>query len=185
MVGKAAKWIDLLAAAFLMLLFPAASIHVKMRDRLFDACVERVMAYGEMMQKQGFLSLDSLDRLLRQKDGMLSAVDVTLWEQDASGERIMLTVSYAEEHACDYLGAAVYPYSDGAGILFMIRMPADGFERAYYFFCGEPVIKEYTCFFVVRDGLYERQEEKTEEELETISLFDSFYDFVLRDYSDE
>lgn len=185
MVEKAAKWIDLLAAVFLMFLFPAVSIHVKMRDRLFDVCVERIEAYGEMVQKQGFLSADVLDRLLRQRDEMLGSVDVMLWEERTSGERIMLTASYLEEHSCDYMGAAVYPFSDGEGIVLVIRMPADGFERAYYSFCGEPVVREYTCFFVIRDGLCERQEPQTEERREAIPLFDSFCDFVLWNHGDE
>lgn len=35
-------------------------------------------------------------------------------------------------------------------------MPEDGFERAYYYFCGIVPGREYTCYFAVRDGLKER-----------------------------
>lgn len=162
-MGKMARWMDLLAAVFLLFLFPAVSIHATVRDRLFDACAERVRAYGEMLQKQGFLSLDGMEQLLCREDGILGEAELALWEEKVSGERIMLTEAYIKEHALDYMGAAVYPFSDAGGILFVLRMPADGLEKAYYYFCGEMPAREYMCFFTVRDGLCERQKTQAEE----------------------
>lgn len=173
MVGKFAKCVDLAAAVFLMFLFPAVSIHVKMRDRLFDACAARVKEYGEMMQKQGYLSRDVAKYLFGEaaldikfggsnsSDVKISGmnlsdmVEIAIWEE-WDGEKTLLTFAAVEENSCDYLGAAVYPFSCGQGILFQIRMPADGFEKAYYYFCGEAPARECSFYFTVRDGLAER-----------------------------
>ena len=158
-MGKLAKCIDLVAAIFLMFLFPAVFIHVKMRDRLFEACVARVQEYGEMMQKQGYMSMDAAGHLLGENKsleaGIFSAVRITLI-QEQGGEDRPLTFRAAAEGSCDYLGTDVYPFSCGDGLLCTIQMPEDGFERAYYYFCGIVPGREYTCYFAVRDGLKER-----------------------------
>ena len=158
-MGKLAKCIDLVAAIFLMFLFPAVFIHVKMRDRLFEACVARVQEYGEMMQKQGYMSMDAAGHLLGENKsleaGIFSAVRITLI-QEQGGEDRPLTFRAAAEGSCDYLGTDVYPFSCGDGLLFTIQMPEDGFERAYYYFCGIVPGREHTCYFAVRDGLKER-----------------------------
>ncbi|MDE7326103.1 MAG: hypothetical protein K2N63_07500 [Lachnospiraceae bacterium] len=159
MMGKLAKCIDLMAAVFLMFLFPAVCIHIRMRDRLFDMCVARVREYGEMMQKQGYLSMDAARYLLETNmesgAGILCAVEITLL-QERGGESRPLTMKTVGENDCSYMGVDVYPFSCGDGLLFTIRMPADGFEQAYYYFCGAVPKREYSCYFSVRDGLAER-----------------------------
>lgn len=163
MVGKFAKCIDLVAAVFLMFLFPAVSIHIKIRDRLFEACILRVREYGETMQKQGYLSIDAAEYLFgegsttNRKEGkrLSELVEIALWEE-VSGIKNPLNLMYAKENSRDYLGGEVYPFSCGEGLFFRIRMPADGFERAYYYFCKKAPTREYFCYFHVRDGLLER-----------------------------
>ena len=98
-MGKLAKCIDLVAAIFLMFLFPAVFIHVKMRDRLFEACVARVQEYGEMMQKQGYMSMDAAGHLLGENKsleaGIFSAVRITLI-QEQGGEDQYPSFPYME-----------------------------------------------------------------------------------------
>ena len=129
-MGKLAKCIDLVAAIFLMFLFPAVFIHVKMRDRLFEACVARVQEYGEMMQKQGYMSMDAAGHLLGENKsleaGIFSAVRITLI-QEQGGEDRPLTFRAAAEGSCDYLGTDVYPFSCGDG-----HCPGKG---VYLLFC--------------------------------------------------
>ncbi len=177
MVEKFAKWIDLLAAVFLMFLFPALSIHVKMRDRLFETYVQSIREYGEMVQKQGYLSVEAAEKLLFGEGEAFGAARLAIWEEK-EGERKLLTISRLMEESYDYMGAKVYPFSDGDRLLFVLRMQADGLEQAYYCFCGKAPVREYTCFFAVRDGLFERQEGWGEGEDEAISLYDAVYDSV-------
>lgn len=179
MVGKWVRFVDWLVAVFLMFLFPAVCIHVTMRGRHFDACAQRVKEYGEMIQKQGYLSLKAAGALLLQKDGLLDGVTITIWEE-SDGKRKLLTLPQMEAEACSYMGTKVYPLSDGDGLLFILRLPADGFERAFYHFCGWERGREYWCFFAVRDGLLERIWEGGEGKGEVISLYDAFYDPVSR-----
>lgn len=183
MMGKFLKWVDLLAAVFLMFLFPAVCLHVKLRDGLFEACAQRVREYGEMFQKQGYLSLEAARELLSGEDGLLGAVTLAVWQEERGQEKL-LAVLQLEAEAWDYMGTGVYPLSDGDGLLFVLRMPPDGFERAYYYFCGEAPQREYVCFFPVRDGLKERKREGAGGESEIIPLFDTFYDSVFGDCHD-
>lgn len=163
MIGKFAKCIDLVAAIFLMFLFPAVSIHIKIRDRLFEACVLRVREYGEIMQKQGYLSIDAAEYLFgegeatNQGEGkrLSEFVEINLWKE-VSGAKNPIDLAQAKEKSCDYMGGEVYPLSRGEGLFFQIKMPADGFEKAYYYFCGKVPEREYFCYFHVRDGLLER-----------------------------
>ncbi len=163
MVGKFAKCIDLAAAIFLMFLFPAMSIHIKIRDRLFEACVLRVREYGEIMQKQGYLSIDAAEYLLKEGEatnqregtGLSEFVEISLWEE-VSGVKNPLNLVQAKEKSCDYMGGEVYPFSCGEGLFVRVKMPADSFEKAYYYFCGKAPEREYFCYFHVRDGLLER-----------------------------
>lgn len=171
-MGKIIKWLDLIAAVFLMLFFPAVWLHIKMRDRFFAACVQRVAEYGEMLCKQGYLSVEVARALFCEGEGLLGGVEVVCWEEDVEGKRL-LTLPQITDGTRDYLGEEVYPFSDGTGLLFILRMEADGFEQAYYSFCGDAPARERACYFVVRDGLKGRQKEGADE---IVSLYHTFYD---------
>lgn len=155
-MGKIVKWMDLFAAVFLMLFFPAVWLHVRMRDRFFEACVQRVEEYGEMIEKQGYLSVEVARALLGEGEGLPDGAELVLWEEEEDGKRF-LTLPQIDDGTQDYMGVEVYPFSDGAGLLFVLKMEADGFEKAYYSFCKEVPARERACYFVVRDGLKERQ----------------------------
>lgn len=176
-MGRWIRLADWLAAVFLMFLFPAVCIHVKLRDHYFEACAARVREYGEMIQKQGYLSLEVAEGLLSGGGVLPEDLLLTLWQERDRGQKL-LTLSRMEEEACDYMGTRVYPFSDGDGLLFVLRLPADGFERVYYQFCRSAPQREYMCFFTVRDGLAGRQGESGGGEDEAISLHDTFYDPV-------
>lgn len=179
-MGKIIKWLDFFAAMFLLLFFPATWLHVKMRDRFFEACVQRVAEYGEMLEKQGYLSVEVARTLLCGREGLLDRVELTLWEEGEDGKRL-LTLPQLEDGTWNYMGEEVYPFSDGMGLLFVLQMEADGLERAYYSFCGKAPVRERACYFVVRDGLRERRKEGTDE---AIPLFHTIYDPVCRDCVD-